>query len=211
MPSKFAPNLQELEITGGFIEIEGILRNWPKLNKLFLRTNDLVIDRTSDETYCSVEHLTLVTRDCEIRVSTFLSRCQNLRTLELIASSEFYVYSRVLTEMAKLEQVSLGALGGHVPPHTITLLSERCSTTVLLEDAQLATLYQYCPGVRVDSDRWQELNKPVLSAVWFANPFVTVHRKYFSPIMDLTQISDDRPSAFSRDETRKIPNTMRYN
>lgn len=179
--STFFPHLQELEITGTCVRPTAMFSNWPKLNKIFLRTHDIEINRRFHETYRCLEHLTLVTADFKSNVAILISRCQHLKTLELIADSDFYVFEKsVLIEMPNLEEVSLGALAGRVPPEIVAFLSERCKTTVLLEDAQLASLYEHCPGVTVDTDRWLEITKPALSDVLAHNSSVTSHSKLFS-------------------------------
>jgi hypothetical protein len=179
--SKFFPHLQEIEITGNSMRPTSMLTIWPKLNKLFLRTHDIEIDCRSNQTYCSLEHLTLVTSEYDIKVANFISRCHHLKTLELITDSKFYVLNRrVLIEMPNLEEVSLGALEGRVPAEIVALLSERFKTTVLLEDPQMASLYEHCPGVRVDTDRWLDITKPALSDVLAHSSSGSCHRKLFT-------------------------------
>jgi hypothetical protein len=177
--AQFVPHLQELEITGSSIRPTDIMRNWPKLNKLFLRAYSIEVLDTRHEICASLQHLTLLTLS-ERDAATLLSCCRQLRKLELVTHNEFYVSDgRILNEMPNIKEVSLGSLGGHVPPELVTSLSGRCSTNVLLEDAQLASLYQHCPEVRVDTDRWFEITKPGMSEVLVHNRGGTCRRKLF--------------------------------
>ncbi|PNF33544.1 hypothetical protein B7P43_G17401 [Cryptotermes secundus] len=178
--SKCFPHLQELQITGDNMILSKMQKNFPKLNKLFLRTCDLPIDLSFHNT--SLEHLTLITCGSEYRAETLISRCHHLKTLEIIASSSFYASKEhVLFQMPNLKEVSLGAVGGHIPPEIVALLSERCKTTVLLEDPKLSSLYEGCPGVRVDTDRWLELTEPTLSDAVMHSRWGTCHSELFNP------------------------------
>jgi hypothetical protein len=179
--SKFFPHLEEIEFTGTSMRPTAMLKRWPKLKKLSLRTHDIDINCRFHETYSSLEHLTLITADNGLKVAKLLSCCRHLKTLELVTDSNLYVYRElVLTQMANLEEVSLGVIEGCVPPATVALLSERCKTTVLLEDAQLASVYEQCPGVRVDTDRWHDITRPALSDVLAHSNCGTCHCRLFS-------------------------------
>jgi hypothetical protein len=189
---KFTPHLQELEITGNCVRAMKILMQWPTLRKLFVRSYciDVEITPRSARTLSSLQHLTLLTLGDE-EAEILISRCQNLRKLELITHRQFYVSrQRILTQLPNLEAVSLGALGGHVPPETATLLSGRCSTTILLEAPQLASLYQHCPGVSVDTDRWLEITKPGLSEIIVHNKSGTCYRKLFCHMVGRVRSQD---------------------
>jgi hypothetical protein len=179
---RFVPHLQELEITGNTIKPTEILICWPTLTKLSVRSYCIQSESYigPDRNFSSLQHLTLLTLN-EKEAKTLISCCRSLRKLELITHSDFYVSNyRILTQMSDLEEVSLGLLGGHVPPEAATLLSERCSTTILLEDPQSASLYQHCPGVRVDTDGWLEMTKPGLSEMIAHNSSSTCYRKLIS-------------------------------
>jgi hypothetical protein len=169
---KFVTHLQELEITGHCIRIATILERIPTLTKLFVRSYYLQHEFFRPETtFSSLQHLTLLTLT-DKEAENIISRCQNLRKLELITHIQFYGRrQRILTQLPNLEEISLGALGGHVPPETAALLSGRFSTTILLEDTHFAYLYQHYPGVSVDTDRWLQITQPGLSEL-------KVHTKY---------------------------------
>jgi hypothetical protein len=179
---RFVPHLQEMEINGCSIAPFEILTRWPRLTKLFVRSYymDGLKAFRSGRNFSSLQRLALLIL-AQYEAEFFISRCQSLRKLELITHWDFYVWSlNTLTQLQYLEEVSLGALRGLVPPEAATLLSKRCSTTILLEDPQSASLYQHCPGVRVDTDRWLEMTKPGLSEIIVHNSSGTCYRKLFS-------------------------------
>jgi hypothetical protein len=67
-----------------------------------------------------------------------------------------------------------------VPPETVALFSERFKTTVLLEDPQMTSLYEHCPVVRMDNDRWFEITKAALSDFVMYSFAGSCHLKLFS-------------------------------
>jgi hypothetical protein len=214
--SKCFPQLQELQITIDNVILSKLHKHFPKLNKLFLRTQELPIEHSVHNT--PLENLTLITCGSGYTTETLISRYHHLKTLELITISSFYDSKKdVLIQMPNLKEVSLGAVGGHVPPEIVALLSERCKTTVLLEDPKLSSLYKGCPGVRVDTDRWLELTEPTLSDAMMHSHSGTCHRKLFNP----TKVREDpvpTPSYDDRDmlswgrrHKRPIPVLVAYN
>jgi hypothetical protein len=175
----FAPYLEELEITGGLLRPTEMLKKWPRLRRLFLRSYYLRCDdsHVRDVTYPALQHLTLLTLD-EYEAKLLISRCQNLRKLELVTHREFCdTIPGVLHNLPRLEEVSLGAVAGHVPPETASLLSELWSTTILLDDPQSASLYQHCPAVRTDTGRWLDIAKSGLSEMIIHNKVGTCRRR----------------------------------
>jgi hypothetical protein len=183
-----------------------MLKNFPKLNKLFLRTHDVQIDHSFHNT--SLEHLTLITCN-EYGAETLISCCHHLKTLEIVSSGEFYVSKKhVFIQLPNLKEVSLGAVGGHVPPEIVALLSDRCKTTVLLEDPKLSSLYEGCPGVKVDTGRWLELTEPSLSDAMVHSHCGTCHSKLFDP-KKKHEDPADTPS-FDDDDCDILPWEMRY-
>jgi hypothetical protein len=153
--SKSLPNLQELKIERISIESVDIFENWSNLNKLFLRTYIIESSWRFHPTHSFLQHVNLITYD-SIDVETLRS---------------------VLTKMPNLGSLSLGVIGGRVQPETVALLSERCKTTVLLEDRQFASLYEHPPGVTIDTELWPQINLPLLFGDLLHNNYGSLYCK----------------------------------